>query len=154
MVTVGAGIGFRLASRHPLLSALIANLFFLIAGGVAALFVDLELHTRPAEAPPFVLVGACLGFGSALLYLYAYIRGYRVPLWIGRSLVVLNLAVLAAGLGAVFAPHPVQVLCASVVGARLLPQSVIGVIQAVRDVRHPQDGEARRARAMTVALRK
>lgn len=158
MVGIGADIGDRLEAwlntRHPWVMTLIGTLFFLITGGVAALAVDIAVRSRGTGQLPFVTAGAIVGFGGAVLWLYAFARGFDVPPWIGRTLLGVAVMVVAAALGAIFTGPPLQVLCASIVAARLLPQSVFAVVQWVQDVRDPRGRGAKAERAMTMAYRK
>ena len=154
---IGALWGERLASwlnrRHPLVYALVGSLFFAISGGVAAAFVGLMLKAEASELP-FVAAGAVFGVFGAVAWAYAFVMSFAVPVSVGRAIFVLTLAVAAAAFGAVLLRPPLQVLCAAVVAARLLPQSVFAIVQGLQDVRDPEGRKARVERAMTMAQRK
>lgn len=154
---VGAYWGGRLADwlnkRHPFVSALVGALFFLLSGGLAAVIVDIALRVHADEAP-IMVAGSVVGVAGLLVWVYAFTKGFDVPVWVGRSSAALTLAIAAAAVGAIVTTPPLQVLCASAVAARLLPQTVFAIIQGLQDVRDPKGREARFARAMTMAQRK
>jgi hypothetical protein len=157
MDEIGAGWGERLGSwldrRHPFVMAIVGSLFFAISGGVAAVFVGLML-TADASRLPFVVAGVALGACGAAVWVYAFAKGFDVSLAAGRTIFVLTLAVAAAALGGLLLRPPVQVFCAAVVAARLLPQAVFAIVQGVQDMRDPDGRASRVKRAMTMAQRR
>lgn len=151
---MGARIGSRLNQRHPIVAAVMGSVFFLIAGGAAAVFVDIMIRSRGAGQLPWVGAGAVVGFTGALVWLYAFARGFDVPLSVGRGLMILTLAVGAAAFGALLLRPPLQVFCAAAVAARLLPHAVFAIVQGVQNVRDPAGRKARIDRALRMAQRK
>jgi hypothetical protein len=135
------------------LSALLGSLFFAIGGAVAAVFAGVMVKADGTRLP-YVLAGVALGACGAVIWVYAFAKGFDVPPAVGRTIFVLTLAVAAAALGALLLRPPVQVLCAAVVAARLLPQAVFAIVQGLQDVRDPEGRAGRARRAMTMAQRK
>ena len=157
MDQVGAPWGKRLGSwldrRHPFVSALLGSLFFAVSGGVAAVFASVMVRADGARLL-YALAGVGLGACGAALWLYAFAKGFDVSLALGRTIFVLTLVAAAAAFGALLLGPPVQVFCAAVVAARLLPQAVFAVVQGLQDVRDPAGRAGRVRRAMTMARRK
>jgi hypothetical protein len=157
MDEVGAGWGRRLGSwldrRHPFVSAILGCLVFAVSGGVAAAFAGVMVKADGARLP-YVLAGVALGACGAGLWLYAFAKGFDVSLALGRAIFGLTLAAAAAAFGALLLGPPVQVFCAAVVAARLLPQAVFAIVQGLQDVRDPVGRAGRVRRAMTMARRK
>lgn len=157
MDEVGAPWGKRLGSwldrRHPFVSALVGSLFFAVSGGVAAVFAGVMVKADGTRLP-YVLAGVALGACGAVLWAYAFAKGFAVPPAVGRTLFVLTLAVAAAAFGALLLRPPLEVFCAAVVAARLLPQAVFAIVQGLQDMRDPAGRAGRVKRAMTMAQRK
>jgi hypothetical protein len=154
---IGAELGDRLAKwlnkRHPFVSALTGALIFAGAGGVAGVFVARMLQTRLSELLPWVVAGIAVGAAGTLLWGFAFSKGFDVPLRVGRAVFVLTLVWVAACLFALVTPPPLQVFCAAVVAARLLPQTIFAVLQGLQNMRDPAGRTGRVRRATTMAFR-
>jgi hypothetical protein len=157
MGAIGAQLGDRLAKwlnqRHPFVSALLGASIFAGVGGVAGAFVAHTLQTRLSESLPWVLAGTVVGAAGTLFWGYAFSKGFDVPLSVGRTVYVLTLGWVAACVVALVTPPPLQVFCAAVVAARLLPQTIFAVLQGLQNVRDPAGRKGRVRRATTMAFR-
>jgi len=136
---------------RPILGPMLTGLLFAAAGGAAAIFVMHMVQTRPVDALVVAVPGTVVGLSGAAVWLYAFAKGFDVSLAVGRASFLLTLAMLFAAAGAVMSTGLLQVLCASVVAGRLLPQVVFTILQAREDGLHPATRTERVARAMTIA---
>lgn len=157
MGAIGAELGDRLAkwlnARHPFVSALLGASIFAGVGGVAGVFVVHMLQTWLSDSLPWVVAGIVVGAAGTVLWGYAYSKGFDVPLGVGRAVYVLTLVWVAACLVALVTPPPLQVFCAAVVAARLLPQTIFAVLQGRQNIRDPAGRKGRVRRATSMAFR-
>jgi hypothetical protein len=147
--------GTELDQHHPVLTAVLVSLVFASAGIVSALYAIHILRTQSSGALVLAAAGgALIGGGGAAIWAYAFAKEFDVSVWVGRVLMVLTVTTFLGLLGFLSGVSLVQLLCASMLVTRLLPQAVFGLLQARGDVRHPETRSQRVLRAMTMASRR
>jgi hypothetical protein len=140
---------------HPVVTAALVSLLFASTGIVSGLYAAHILRTQSMGA--LVLsgtLGFSIGGGGAAIWAYAFAKEFDVSVWIGRVLMVLTVATFVSLLGLFSSVAFLQVLCGSILAARLLPQAVFTLLQAREDVHHPETRSLRVLRAMTMASRR
>jgi hypothetical protein len=140
---------------HPVVTAALVSLLFASTGTVSGLYAAHILVTQSMGALVLSgLLGISIGGGGAAIWAYAFAREFDVSVWIGRVLMVLTVTTFLGLLGFFSSAAFLQVLCGSMLAARLLPQAVFALLQAREDVLHPETRRLRVSRAMTMALRR
>jgi hypothetical protein len=145
----------RFDQLHPVVTAALVSLLFASTGIVSGLYTAHILRTQSMGA--LVLSGALgisIGGGGAAIWAYAFAKEFDVSVWIGRVLMVLTVTTFLSLLGLFSSVAFLQVLCGSILAARLLPQAVFTLLQAREDVHHPETKSLRVLRAMTMASRR
>ena len=142
----------RFDQRHPVLSGLASSLLFASIGLLSALFAVYLIRTEDSGlVVAAMIVGTAVGAGGAAIWAYAFAHEFVVPVWLGRLLFVLTLAMLLGGLGAVAGNPLLQAISVAMLASRLLPQSILVLLLARADVRHPERRAERVRNSMTMA---
>jgi hypothetical protein len=146
------GAAKRFDLRHPVLSGLVASLFFASIGLASALFAAHLIRTEVSGLlVATMIVGTAVGAGGAAFWAYAFAHEFVVPIWVGRLVFVLTLATPLGALAAVMGSPLLQGLGVAMLASRFLPQALLALLQAREDVRHPEKRAERARRAITMA---
>ena len=145
-------LGMKLDRLHPVLTAVLVSLLFAAGGVVAALYTINLIRTRSSGTLLAAVAGGTLiGLAGSVIWAYSFAQEFLVPVWLGRVLLVLTLVTMIGILGAVTGNPLIQAVSVSMLATRLLPQAVFTIVQARKDVRHPETRNIRVMRAMTMA---
>jgi hypothetical protein len=142
----------RFDQRHPVLSGLVSSLLFASVGLLSALFAAYLIRTEDSGVVVVaMIVGTAVGACGAVIWAYAFAHEFVVPVWLGRLLFILTLATLLGGLGAIAGNRLLQAMSVAMLASRLLPQSVLVLLLARADVRHPEKRADRVRNSTTMA---